>query len=56
MMDDSKRAAKAFVDQYFPVKERNPKSSDVLGDIFPPRSMKVGFLVELNIFFLMGIC
>jgi len=41
LMEDSKRAAKAFVDQYFPVKEPNPKAGDVFGDLFSPSSKKV---------------
>lgn len=39
-MDESKKAAKAFVDQYFPVRDPNPKSSNVFGDLFSPNSNK----------------
>ncbi|XP_020268367.1 uncharacterized protein LOC109843815 [Asparagus officinalis] len=40
-MDDGKRAAKAFVDQYFPVKEPNSKPADIFGDLFSsPNSKK----------------
>lgn len=37
-MEDSKKAAKAFVDKYFPLKpqqQHHPKFSDVLSDLFP---------------------
>ncbi|KAJ6795229.1 uncharacterized protein M6B38_370755 [Iris pallida] len=35
-MEESKSAAKAFVDMHFPVKQTNPLKSDVLDSIFPP--------------------
>jgi len=41
MDQDSKKEAKAFVDKYFPVKQPNPKLSDVLGDLFPTNSHQV---------------
>ncbi|ONK62020.1 uncharacterized protein A4U43_C08F35970 [Asparagus officinalis] len=38
-MEDNKKAAKAFVDSYFPVKQQpNSKFPDVLSDLFPPNS------------------
>ncbi|XP_020275420.1 uncharacterized protein LOC109849938 isoform X2 [Asparagus officinalis] len=40
-MEDSKRAAKAFVDQYFPVNDPKPNSTDVFEDLFPSNSKKV---------------
>lgn len=40
VMDESKKAAKAFVDQYFPVRNPNPKSTDVFGELLSPNTRK----------------
>lgn len=40
MEDSSKKAAKAFVDKYFPVKQPTSKFPDVLSDLFPPNSQQ----------------
>lgn len=39
-MSDNKKAAKAFVDKYFPVKQPSTKSPDVLSDLFPPKTQQ----------------
>lgn len=41
-MDESKKAAKAFVDQYFPVRNPNPnpKTTDVFGELLSPNTKK----------------
>ncbi|KAJ6806831.1 uncharacterized protein M6B38_105805 [Iris pallida] len=37
-MEENKKAAKSFVDKYFPVKQPNPLKSDILDGIFPPKN------------------
>ncbi|ONK76870.1 uncharacterized protein A4U43_C02F710 [Asparagus officinalis] len=39
-MEDNKKAAKAFVDNYFPVKQPKSRFPDVLNDLFPPNSQQ----------------
>ncbi|KAJ6809033.1 uncharacterized protein M6B38_373675 [Iris pallida] len=38
MEEKNKKAAKSFVDKYFPVKQPNPLKSDILDGIFPPKN------------------